>query len=321
MVGIMKCVLLLLCAGLQAAWAELPSPGEHVRRVEWEGKQRSYLLHVPAGLSAGKPVPVVLVLHGAGMNGKLMVSFSGMNAEAERSGFVAVYPNGTGALGTFLTWNSGGVPGSNGSGKPDDVGFLRLVLDDLESQLPVDRRRVHAAGLSNGGMMVYKLAAEMSDRIASVAAVAGTMTTAGPAPLRPVPVLHVHGTADRIVPYRGSGRAGPRAVGFRSVEETVRTWAQLNGCAADAVREELADVHPEDGTRVTRHVWGPGQAGAEVVLLQVSGGGHTWPGQLPTVTFIGKSTRDIDGNAVIWEFFRRHPLPEGFRAVTGGAQR
>jgi polyhydroxybutyrate depolymerase len=64
---------------------------------------------------------------------------------------------------------------------------------------------------------------------------------------------------------------------------------------------------------VTRHVWGPGRGGAEVVLLQVSGGGHTWPGQVPTVTFIGKSTRDIDGNAVIWEFFRRHPLPEGFR--------
>jgi polyhydroxybutyrate depolymerase len=313
MLGGMKWMLMILCLWCQAVGAALPRPGEHVRRVDWEGKQRSYVMHVPAGLSGEKPVPVVLVLHGAGMNGKLMVSFSGMNAEAERSGFVVVYPNGTGALGTFLTWNSGGVPGRDGSGQPDDVGFLRLVLDDLESQLPVDRRRVHAAGLSNGGMMVYKLAAELSDRIASVAAVAGTMTTPDPAPLRPVPVLHVHGTADRIVPYRGSGRAGPRAVGFRSVEETVRTWSQLNGCPGEAVREELADVDPGDGTRVTRHVWGPGRGGAEVVLLQVSGGGHTWPGQVPTVTFIGKSTRDIDGNAVIWEFFRRHPLPEGFR--------
>ena len=309
-------VVLLISLWVTGMVAEADSlkPGRHARRLNVDGMSRDYVVVVPASVDMSKPVAVVLVLHGAGMNGAMMENFCGMNREAERSGFVAVYPNGTGALGTFLTWNSGGVPGRDGRGKPDDVGFVRNVLDDLGTVLPVDPLRVHAAGLSNGGMMVYKLAAELSDRIASIAAVAGTMTTNSPQPGRPVAVLHCHGTSDRIVPFAGSGRAGPRAVGFCSVFDSVHTWAKLNGCPETAVIVEEADREPGDGTRVTRHQWGPGKGGAEVVLLQVTGGGHTWPGQDPGVNFIGKATMDIDGNAVIWDFFRKHPM---VREVSG----
>ena len=314
----MICLILMLAAASGAAAGEWLKPGLHVRKLTVDGLKRDYLVRVPASADLRKPVPVVLVLHGAGMNARLMIPFCGMNAEAERSGFVAVYPNGTGAAGTFLTWNSGGVPMSTGRGRPDDVAFLRAVLDDLATAVPVDAARVHAAGLSNGGMMVYKLAAEMSDRIASIAAVAGTMTTPDPKPGRPVPVLHVHGTADRIVPFNGPGRTGPRAVGFRSVFESVATWARVNGCPDAASVAELPDAAPDDGTRVSRHVWAPGRNGAEVVLLRVAGGGHTWPGQQPMVGFIGRTTMDIDGNAMIWQFFKRHPMPA---ATTGSVRR
>jgi len=290
------------------AWSAGPeklAPGDYARILEIDGQKRSYLVHVPPSYHATSPAPVVLIFHGAGMNAKLMLEFSGLNAKADEANFVAVYPNGTGA-GPFLTFNSGGIAWDVVKKQPDDVAFVARLLDDLAMVVNVDSRRVYATGMSNGGMMCYRLGAELSDRIAAIAPVAGTMAATEAEPTRPVPVLHLHGTEDRLVPFGGPDRRVPKFLSFKSVEDTVATWVQRNGCQDEPLVEELPDL-ADDGTTVTRETY-RGDNGAEVVLVVVHGGGHTWPGRQPPLGILGRSTRDIYATDLIWDFFSRHRL-------------
>jgi polyhydroxybutyrate depolymerase len=282
-----------------------PATGDQLRRIEVGGRNRSYLVHLPPKHDPKKPAPVVLIFHGAATNASMMASFCGMNKKADEAGFVAVYPNGTGLgelLLTFNTWDS------LAKNKPDDVAFTAKLLDDLARTIAVDPNRVYATGMSNGGMMCYRLAAELSDRLAAIAPVAGTLAIEKCGPKRPVPVMHFHGTADTIVPFKGPNQQMPKFLKFKSVEDTVQTWVKLNGCPEKPKTADLPDV-AKDGTTVTRKTYGPGRDGAEVVLYAIEGGGHTWPGQEPLVGFIGKSTKNINANDLIWEFFQRHPMP------------
>jgi polyhydroxybutyrate depolymerase len=283
--------------------AEPLTPGDHQRPLTVEGRERSYLVHVPPRSDANRPLPVVLVLHGAFTNAEITVAITGMNAKADEAGFLAVYPNGTGRD-PVLTWNAWGRQGVPGMGRPDDVKYIRCVLDDLATVAHVDPKRVYATGLSNGGMMCYRLAAELSDRIAAIAPVAGTLALADAHPSRPVPVMHFHGTDDKIVPAEGTGQG--RVI--RSVDETIRLWCRVNGCPTTPAATTIED-RVDDGTSVACKVYGPGNNDAEVVLYEIVGGGHTWPGQIPPVRFLGRSTLDISANDLMWEFFQRHPLP------------
>jgi polyhydroxybutyrate depolymerase len=187
------------------------------------------------------------------------------------------------------------------------VRFVAELLDDLANHVRVDPRRVYATGLSNGGMMCYRLAAELSERIAAIAPVAASMAIGDPKPGRPVPIMHFHGALDTIVPISGPGDDTPPFVRFRSVDESIRQWVKRNACPDEPAETEMPDVE-DDGTRVKRCVYGPGTNGAEVVLFVIEGGGHTWPGQKSPLALMGASTLDISANDLIWEFFKRHAL-------------
>ncbi len=284
--------------------AEAESPPTEVRRViTVDGVKRTYLAHIPASVDRSKETPVVLVLHGAGTNGPITVMFSGMNQKSDAENFIAVYPDGTGA-GIFLTWNAGGI----GKSKVDDVKFLSAVIDDLALVAKIDTRRIFATGISNGAMMSYLLASELSDRIAAIAPIAGTVTTQKPTPHRPVPVMHFHGTADKIVPAEGPGLDTPSFITFKSVDESIKMWREINGCETTPKITQFPDI-ADDGTKVKRFDY-PAKVGAgDVVYIEIEGGGHTWPGQSAIVSFIGKSTKDISANDLMWEFFVAHPMP------------
>ncbi len=285
--------------------------GVHTRSLVVDGRLRTYRVYVPAGLAPDRGAALVIALHGAGMNGAMMEVFSGLNAKADEAKFVVVYPNGTG-LGTFLTWNAGGRT-SRTAGVADDVTFIGAVIDDVARVAPVDPGRVYATGMSNGGMMCYLLAAEMSDRIAAIAPIAGTMVFENAAPERAVPVMHFHGTADRIVPREGLGRRGDRNTGrfsrILSVRQTLEMWREIHGCVDAPVVNELPDV-VDEGTRVRTEEWfvDGNEVSARVVYVEIEGGGHTWPGQAPMVGFIGRSTQDVCANAMMWEFFQAHTI-------------
>lgn len=299
----MTCFLLLLAATVAA---EPLSAGDHNRQLTVDGRDRAYRVHVPGKYDHGKPMPVVLVFHGAAMNAAITVPFTGMSRKSDEAGFIAVYPNGTG-LGPFLTWNAGGRQGKLAEASADDVKYVGLLLDDLAIVTNVDSQRVYATGMSNGGMMCYRLAAEMSDRIAAIAPVAGTVTVDESKPKRPVPVMHFHGRADDIVPYEGLGNNAPKFLPFKSVEESIAIWCKINGCPEEPTITEFPDK-VADGTRVTEQRYGPGKNSAEVVLIEIEGGGHTWPGQKSPIGFLGNSTLDVSANDLMWEFFQKHPM-------------
>lgn len=282
-------------------------PGNHVRILQIGGRDRSYVVHVPPKYDPKQPTPVVLAFHGAMTNGPIMALSSGLSDKADRAGFIVVYPNGTGKGNLLLVWNSGGFHGPNAEKLPDDVAFVGAILDELPKLVHVDPRRIYATGISNGGMMCYRLAAELSQRIAAIAPVSGTMAVEKARPRRPVPVMHFHGTEDKLVPFNGPDERTAKFLAFKSVEETIRIWARINGCPKKPKTIQLPDK-VEDGTTVRQEVYGPGKGGAEVVLFVIQGGGHTWPGRQWPVPWLGKTTRDISANDLMWEFFQKHPM-------------
>jgi polyhydroxybutyrate depolymerase len=305
-------LLLVILSGL--AWSgqePLPKlgdplgPGDHTRSLDVDKRTRSYLVHVPKSYDPKKPTPVVLALHGAAMNGPMMAPFCGLSKTADEKGFFVVYPSGTGT-GPFLTWNAGGFNGKMAEGKADDVAFIGKLLDDLGTVAKVDEKRVYACGMSNGAMMCYRLAAELSDRIAAVAPVAGTIAIEESKPKRPVPVLHFHGTKDTFVPFEVAKGKTPGFMRLKGVEDSIQTWVKLNQCED----KPKADVLSKDGDemKVTRKTYGGGKDGAEVVLIVIEEGGHTWPGQKPPMGFMGKSAMSVSANDLIWEFFQKHKL-------------
>ena len=183
-------------------------------------------------------------------------------------------------------------------GKADDVAFIGKLLDDLGTVVTVDGKRAYACGMSNGGMMCYRLAAELYDRIAAGAPVAGTVAIDDSKPKRPVPVIHFHGSKDGIVPFEMTKGKAPSFMNLKGVEDSIQTWVKLNGCEEKPKTDTLSK--DGDEMKVTRTTYGGGKGGSEVVLVVVEGGGHTWPGREPPVGFIGESAKNVSANDLMW---------------------
>lgn len=286
---------------------ETLGPGNYDRTILVGDMERFYSLHVPPSYDEGLPTPVVLNFHGGGGNPETQRHASAMDETSDRAGFIVVYPQGTGRawrLRSGFTWNAGTCCGWAQQNNIDDVGFTLALLDDLSKILSVDSKRVYATGISNGAMMCYRLACELSDRIAAIAPVAGPMQMPECNPARAVPVMHFHGTEDVFAPMRGGEGQLPGQF-LKSVDETLNFWLKRAG---------LEGVKPEilrRGNAVGEY-YGPGRDGHEVALWRVEGGGHTWPGGrfgLLKERALGQMTMDISASDLMWEFFKRHALP------------
>jgi polyhydroxybutyrate depolymerase len=258
------------------------------------GMQRRYLLHVPPGYDPARRTALVFSLHGYISNPKQQLIFSQFDQVADKYGFVVVFPQGTGSP---LRWNAYfGQPASDRGA--DDVQFVRDLIATLSSDLCIDPARIYVNGLSNGGGMSYRIACEMADQMAAIGSVAGAYAPvlSRCKPVRPVPVIAFHGTADPIVPYGGSkdGSLPP-------IKDWAAAWAVRNGChpvpVAIPARGDASGLHYRHCTD-----------NADVILYTIDGGGHTWPGGVP-IPFVGKASQDIDASEVMWQFFEAHPLP------------
>lgn len=288
------------------------TPGDIRRSLRVDGLERSYLIHVPPQYDAATPTSVVLAFHGGLTNGEQMARFCGLSDKADEAGFVCVYPNGTGRLSAALTWNGGNCCGYAKQNQTDDVAFVRALLRDLSQVATIDRKRVFATGMSNGAIFSYRLASEMSDQIAAIAPVAGAMGSETCNPTRPVSIIHFHGTDDDFCPFEGGrGRKSVSGSDFYSVEHTIQAWIKADGCPPEPSVNRLeagGGRLQDEEDRVIRKTYGPGRDGSEVVLYLIEGGGHTWPGRHPRLFFLGKSTRLISANDLMWDFFQRHPM-------------
>jgi polyhydroxybutyrate depolymerase len=308
-------LILAFCFLAGAAGAATLAPGDHEFALVHGQLHRSYIVHVPPQASGGKPLPAVLNFHGGGAHALEQKRYSRMDATADREGFIAVYPNGSGGIGgRLLTWNAGACCGLAVAGRVDDVGFAIALLDDLAGRLALDRERIYATGLSNGSMMAYRLAAEAAHRIAAVAGVAGAMTLPGFEPALPVPVMHIHSVNDERALYDGGlGPAFPftnTRVFHAPVDAMLEKWVARNGCPAKAQAAETVrgrPGHADAAHTATRHGYLPCRDGTEVVLWKLTGAGHVWPGGVQDYLpwLLGPGTTVIDANSEMWRFFSR----------------
>jgi len=276
------------------------------------GLQRTYLVHLPASYDKSRLWPLVIVLHGGGGQGKNMDALTGFNTESDREGFVAIYPDAVGR-----NWNDGrGDPNIKSQAADiDDVSFISALIDRLEKDLSINKKMIYVTGISNGAMMSHRLGCELSAKIAAIAPVAGNIPAKMQpvwSPSHPLSVLIISGTGDPLVPWGGGDVTFLTLKRGRviSVADTVKFWVVTNGCAAGPETFQLPDIDSTDGTITTVESYKGCNGKAEVVLYTVKGGGHTWPGGLQYMneSSIGKTSRDFNATATIWQFFKLHPL-------------
>lgn len=286
--------------------AILVQAGDISGELESGGMKRLFLLHPPT--SQNKKLPLIIALHGGGGQGKGIVKLTGLNDLADRNGFFVVYPDGV-----DRNWNDGRLTIRRKD--VDDVKFISDLIAYLVGKYSIDPQRVYVTGISNGGMMSYRLACELSDKVAAIAVVAASMPAIMPRncnPSRAVPVIMFSGTDDPLMPFNGGeiGKVGGQGLGGKvnSVKETVDFWVKRNRTKLRPEITTLPDVDPKDGTTVSKKIYGAGQQKSEVVLYTINGGGHTWPGgtQYLPEKLIGKVTKDINGSELIQVFLLRY---------------
>jgi polyhydroxybutyrate depolymerase len=256
------------------------------------GETRDYILHVPPNYDANRPTPLVITIHGASIWPAAQQALSQWDRVADREGFIVAYPGG----------RSGRGPRHFDAA---DVTFIADLIDAVQRTYNIDRARIYANGLSNGGGLSFLLSCTMPDRIAAVGLVAAAHLFSWNLcrDLRPVPMIAFHGTADDAALYDG-GRSWVVSIPFPSIPNVTARWAGRNHCAPTPVESQVA---PD----VVRIEYPECSSNAPVVLYRIDGGGHTWPGgrDLPE-WFAGKTTQTIDASSLMWEFFSDHPLTQ-----------
>lgn len=285
---------LLVLAACQQPEVGIDERGSRVAAQRGEltvdGQVRSYRVFAPASLGEDARAPLVVALHDAFGSPDSFREATQLDDAASGEQFVVVYPESLEG-----TWNGGFCCGRARTADRNvaDVEFLTRLVDELEDSHGIDPRRVYATGSSNGAIMAYRLACEAPDRVAAVAAVGGAMVMDDCAPSEPVAILAVHGTEDGHVPYDGgptSGAPDPAP----SQPDLVEAWARLNGCGEDPDRET-------DGL-VTVTSWDGCRDDAEVRLVTVNGGGHTWFSD----EFGDGPAGAVDATALVTDFFFGH---------------
>ncbi len=298
------------------------------RFMMFDGRIRSYLLHVPSCYDGSKPVPVVIALHGhPGGWIDLKVS-TDLDKKSDEEGFIVVYP--TGHLGPllerFLYFINTLLPTFHLLGHIwncwdycdiDDVGFIRALINHLDSTLNINSSRIYITGISGGGLMTYRLGSDLSDIVAAIAPVAGSIGGIWytestlyviPKPAHPMPVIIFHGLQDRNLPYEGGWVNGTIRLWntnikvdintyFLSVNESVSFWVEHNNC------DPIPKIETSESGNIIKRTYANGTDGSEVVLYTLVDGGHEWFGG-PEAFW---PPCEISATDLIWEFFEAHP--------------
>lgn len=275
-----------------------------------DGRTRGYRLYVPSSLTDA-PAPLLIGLHGGTGWAEQFARSSGYDGLAEANGVLAVYPEGVGAGDQAAstsgpaqrTWNGGVCCGPAARDDVDDVAFIEALLDEVARRYPIDPDRVFASGHSNGAIMSYRLACELSDEVVAVAFFAGTLGVDDCRPSAPVSLMHLHGTADENLPYTGG--VGPRSiagVAFPPPPAGVRRFASAEDCPT----EPVTTTSPTD-PNVRIETWSPCVDGAEVRFVTIESASHAWPGSDPRPSDSDEPYAAYDASAELLAFLLAHP--------------
>jgi polyhydroxybutyrate depolymerase len=265
--------------------------------ITHDGIERDYILYVPEIYDGSTAVPLVLNFHGFGSSASQQMFYGDFRDIADTEGFLLVHPEGTTLIGNQF-WNVG-FPGL--SSTIDDVGFTEALIDELATLYTIDLDRVYATGMSNGGFMSFLLACQLSEKIAAVASVTGSMTqdTFDDCNAQlPTPVLQIHGTEDDVVSYNENNLSLP-------IPDVISYWVDHNNCETTPTTTTLPDVDVSDGSTIEYSVYEDGDNGITTEHMKVIGGGHTWPG---SILNSAGTNQDIDASMEIWLFFSRYDI-------------
>ncbi len=312
------------------------SGGEYDYSLQHDGLTRKYKVYIPSDYNPTKPTPLVMVFHGGGGNMDRAPHYFGFNKLADQENFIVVYPEGTGTriVGNLLgTWNGGDCCGPAYDNNVDDVGFIKKMLAKIESEFNVDKKRIFATGMSNGAIMTYRLACEMSDQIAAIAPVASVGHYKKCQPSRPVATLHIHGLNDPCAPYNGCEKCQSCIQTYLSklglkvktrpshslpVPKFINNWKNLNHCS-----DKTKSVYQSKDADCFEYL--NCAKNSTVELCSIKNLGHTWPGRTSYGTdacqknphghlcnlwkeTVGPLNKNFPANKIIWKFFTEHPL-------------
>ena len=288
------------------------------RSLVHDGKKRTYLVYARTS-PIKKPSAAVLLLHGHGGSADQLMGETGRRAPyriwmdvAKAESVVLIIPDGLIGADGKQGWNDARRLSSNPDA--DDVEYLCNLIELVSKSSPIDRQRVFAVGTSNGGHMALRLAADASDKFAAVAAIAA----ANPNPIfanqpeKPVSVLLINGTNDRILPFAGGKMIGRRG-SVQSTADSIKYWVKHNRCADNPEIHSYPDLSSSDGCTAHRSTYTNDATNVQVGLIRIEGGGHTEPSikqpysRLFRVA-VGSQNHDIEMADEVWKFFQAKTL-------------
>jgi polyhydroxybutyrate depolymerase len=309
--------MICLCLPLAACMPALPRgqvKGPQTYKVDIDfqtgGFQRNVHLHLPPAYDGTRPLPLVIVIHGAFSTAKKIEKRSGFSQLADREGFMVMYPNGIGIAGLLQHWNAGHCCGKAAEDRIDDIGYLNASIDAASDRLAIDPERIYMVGYSNGGMLTYRFCAESGNRLAGAAVFAGAIgSRLGQAPpmwtlpeaAPPVPMLIMHGLRDTHVPFDGGSlKPSDPPRHYDSVDDAVAYWIGQNECRRDA--ESFKVINP--WVRLQR--WEACASRRPVHLYTIGNWAHAWPGGAEIAGLHGAHPmKGFDAAKLIWTFFQR----------------
>jgi len=264
------------------------------------GRNRFYKIHLPTGYNFQKNYPLVFVFHGGLGNPDMIAKQTRFSEKADKEGFIVVYPYGTGSFNKkLLTWNTWDCCGYANKNDINDVDFVNAVLKKIKSEYLIDEKRIYATGLSNGGMMCYLLACELSEHFAAIAPVAASMfDTVSCNPKTEISIIAFNSTTDENIPYNGISEEDSLAeMKTLPVEKVIDMWVKnFNG----------VHIRTSDSSSFQKINY-INEKGIEIILYKMFSGGHSWPGGQKIRKFADNPVKNVSATDLIWEFFKNNP--------------
>lgn len=269
------------------------------------GVTRTYMVHLPVGYNNSNPYPLVLAFHG-GQSGatqsqlgwQAIAYMSNLSQKSDAEGFIVVYPEGL-VINDNRTWNAGACCPPAMNQNTDDVGFVSALLDKLQLDYQINPNRIYATGSSNGAMLCFRLACELSNKFAAIGTVSATHMFQPCNPIRKMPIINIHSYVDTAVLYDGGIGAGPSGVNFTSQDFTMNLWKTLNNCST------VTTVVNGNGTDYDFIKINNCDCNVEFQQYNTTDGGHSWPSGNPNNNPV---SYQLNATELIWDFFQNYTL-------------
>lgn len=264
------------------------------------GRDRFYRIHLPLGYNYQNKYPVVFVFHGGLGSPDNVERMAKLTEKADKEGFVVIYPYGTGPFDKkLLTWNTWECCGYAHKKNIDEIEYVKSILMEIKEKFSVDSTMIFATGISNGGMMCYLLACELSNEFAAIAPVVATMFDENQCDSdSELSMVIFNSLDDKHIPYEGGiGEESIVQVDKMPVEKVVDFWTKRFNCSF-VNKSEAESYH-----KITFK----NQSETEIVFYRMLSGGHSWPGGEKGRLLADRPVKDVSATDIIWEFFKNHP--------------